>query len=517
MTATVEGFRLGEDRLSPSRLRDLALDPHASLHLGAEVRARLVAGRARVEEHLASGRPLYGANTAFGGNATDTPMEGPERAGLQLRLARYLDAGSGPALPAPVARGVLLARAHVLARGASGVGPELVEALVRLFEAGVAPSLPSRGSLGASGDLVTLAPLALLLAGEEGGDALARAGLAPLPLEGRDTLALLNGLSGVATLAAFRVVEARRLLAWAEAGVAGAGWALGVRTEAWGPEVNDPPVRRHRGQGEVARRLRGWLGEGTEAASFQDPYSLRCAPQLLGPVAELLALAEDWVEAELEGVSDNPVFGARGTPRSGGNFFGGYLAAAADLASGALARMGDLLERQTFLLVGGERGLPPNLSHMPPGSGHHGLKGVHQAASSLAMALQRGALPAAPFARSAEGHNQDVVSNAMEAALALSAQVERAAALVAGHGAMAAQGVELRARAIGREPPPALASWLAEVRRFVPRVQEDRPLRVPLARLAERVLEATPGGEGDTGHGASTDTGDGVSADPGHG
>jgi histidine ammonia-lyase len=498
------GFRLGEEALAPARLRELARDPGARLHLTAEVRTRLEAGRREVDRILSKGGPLYGANTAYGGDASPRPLEGEALEGLQHRLARYLDTGSGPPLSGEVARGVLLARAHVLARGHSGVGPELVEALVALFQAGIAPLLPSRGSLGASGDLVTLAPLALLLAGEapaEGirlsdgsrlpaGVALAEAGLAPRRLEGRDTLALINGLSGAAALAAFRVAEARNLLAWAEAGVAAAGWALGVRGEAWGPEVNEAPVRRHRGQGEVARRLRRWLGEAGVpeghgvAGDLQDPYSLRCAPQLLGPVWELLELADAWVAAELDGVSDNPVLGVEGGPRSGGNFFGGYLAGAAELTAGALARMGDLLERQTFLLVEGRAGLPVNLTG-GEASGHHGLKGVHQAASALAMELQRGAIPSSPFARSAEGHNQDVVSNAMNGALVLDTQVEVAAALVAGHATLAAQAVAFR-----RVPlPEALAPWMEEVQGAGGGGDDDRSLRLPLAALASRFLD----------------------------
>jgi histidine ammonia-lyase len=532
-------FRLGADALTPGRLTALVDDPAARLVLEPGVADRLDEGFRALERAMSraaeGGPPVYGATTGFGGNAVaqgegsdgGEPDGGGQDAitpddrvpasldGLQLRLARYLDSGSGEPLPYRVARGVLVARAHVLARGASGVRGEVVLRLSDLFHAGIAPVIPRYGSLGASGDLVSLAPLARLLGGEdvecfaspEPGDpprispgpaALARAGIAPIGLRGRDTLALVNGLSGVATLAALLLVQARNLASWSVAGAAATGWALGVRTEAWGPEVNGPPHRRHRGQSDVAAALRGWLS-GSEpvtrhlGAGLQDPYALRCVPQLLAPGQELLEVFDGWLAAELDGVSDNPVPGAAvpganpGAYLSGGNFFGGYVAQAADGTAGVLARLGDLLERQTFLLVDGRRGLPANL--VPPGLPplRHGLKGVHQAASALAMELQRGALPAAPFARSAEGHNQDVVSNAMNAATSLADQVERAAALVAAHAALAAQAVELRSEPAG----PPLRAWHTAIRRHVPFVHQDTPLREPLAALA-RALRHGP-------------------------
>ncbi|TVP42829.1 MAG: aromatic amino acid lyase [Gemmatimonadales bacterium] len=503
-------FRLGRDPLTPVRLATLLDEPAARLVLEPGAADRLDEGFRALESAMAraaeGGPPVYGATTGFGGNAV-SPGEASDDVApaeeLQLRLARYLDTGSGEPLPHRTARGVLVARAHVLARGASGVRSEVVLRLVDLFHAGIAPVIHRYGSLGASGDLVSLAPLARLVGGEEveclaspepgdpprispGRAALARAGIAPIELRGRDTLALVNGLSGVATLAALLLVQARNLVSWSVAGAAATGWALGARSEAWGPDVNGPPHRRHRGQEQVAAALRGWVSGSTPVgrhpgAGLQDPYALRCVPQLLAPGQELLELFDGWLAAELDGVSDNPVpGGVPGDYLSGGNFFGGYVAQAADGTAGVLARMGDLLERQTFLLVDGRRGLPANL--VPPGLPplRHGLKGVHQAASALAMELQRGALPAAPFARSAEGHNQDVVSNAMNAATSLADQVDRAAALVAAHAALAAQAAELRSEPAGL---PLLA-WHAAVRRHVPFVHDDTPLREPLQALA---------------------------------
>lgn len=444
---------------------------------------RVVRGHRALLVALEAGEAVYGANTAFGGDATGV-LEGRHTEGLQLHLARSLDAAVGEVLSPRISRGVVIARAHVLARGNSAVSPEVMEALVRLCRSGVAPVLRASGSLGASGDLVTLAPLPRLLAGDPvpawvgddrvtGPEALAAAGvdpstlagpgLEPVSLSGRDSLALVNGLSGAASAAALAWADSWSLLQWALTGIAATGWALGIRREAWGTDLNGRPLRLHPGQAVAAASLRRVLEDSPpvaapDAGPIQDPYSLRCAPQLLGPVLDGLQVAGGWLEGELDGVSDNPVL--MGDPpgfRSGGNFFGGYVAAAADLASGALARLGDLLDRQGFLLVAGDRGLPRNLV-VPGSTDVQGLKGVHQTATAVAMELQRGAIPAAPFARSAEGHNQDVVSNAMAAAMALSRQVARASMLVAAHTLMAAQAVELRGGS-----GEALGEWLRQV------------------------------------------------------
>lgn len=507
----MKAFRLGIDRLTAEVLWDMSDREGPRCVLEPSVLDLLVQGRRALEKELEAGRAVYGANTAYGGDALGVlPVE--ERRELQLHLARYLDAGTGAPLPPHVCRGAVIARAHVLARGASAVAPEVVAALIGLVEARVAPILLSSGSLGASGDLVSMAPLARLLAGDDvpawngdsrvsGAEALAAAGVEPLELAGRDALALVNGLSGAVSCAAICWVEAGRLLRWGLAGVAAAAWALGLRAEAWSEAVNGPPLRRHPGQDEVARRLRSRLRgtrpvEPPSSGAIQDPYSLRCAPQLLGPVWEGQEVAGRWLSQELDGVSDNPLWvpgavavgpetpdrGANPSPfLSGGNFFGGYVAAAADLVSTGLARLGDLLDRQGFLLVAGDRGLPRNLT--PPGVGiSQGLKGVHQTATALAMELQRGALPAAPFARSAEGHNQDVVSNAMAAATALERQVGLAAALVAAHALMAARAVELRSGA-----GDGIGTWLDRISGARGNEWADAGYSSVLTRLADHL------------------------------
>jgi tyrosine ammonia-lyase len=354
-----------------------------------------------------------------------------------------------------------------------------------LFHHGGAPDLPAWGSLGASGDLITLAPLARQLEEGVGGSA--------TTLPGRTALAVMNGLSGVTAQIALDLATAMRLYLWGVASSTAAAWALGVRQEAWAEVLHGPPLRHHPGQRRIAALLRGVVA-GAPALplpaglAVQDPYSLRCIPQALGPGIEQMDVSHRWIAQELDGVSDNPVW-TDAAFRSSGHFFGGYVVQAADTASAVVARLGDLLERQTFLLVDGTRGLPENLT--TAGRGRHGMKGVHQAASALAMRLQRGAIPSAPFARSAEGHNQDIVSNAMNAATVLTEQVRALAALVAAHGAMAAQALEFRD---GWQASPGLAGLHEAIRRTLPPLEDDDlPLREPLAALAaELAASAIP-------------------------
>lgn len=504
-------FRLGQDMLTPERLETWAKDPEAKLVLRPEARTRMEQSWMSLKHLLAQGATIYGVNTGFGGNARQPEGEDPVGSGpqggappdqahdlhLQRRLARYLDAGSGPALDPAVVRGILMARAHVLAQGHSAVPPQLVEALSDLFHRGRAPDLPSWGSLGASGDLVTLAPLArhleqtLELAGEPFGQ-----------LPERTALAIMNGLSGVTAQVAIDLALAIRLFHWGVASSAAAAWTLGVRDQAWAAALHAPPVRHHPGQVRIAAFLRELVAGSPSIPipadlAVQDPYSLRCIPQALGPGLEQLELSHRWIAQELNGVSDNPIWLEHNNLQEGtsflssGHFFGGYVVQAADTVSGVLARLGDLLERQTFLLVDGTRGLPENLTAAR--RGRHGMKGVHQAMSALAMRLQRGALPSAPFARSAEGHNQDIVSNAMNAATVLTDQVQALAALVAGHSAMAAQACEFRD---GWQDASGLRAWHDTIRRTVPPLgDDDVPLREPLARLAAE-LERVPVPEG---------------------
>jgi histidine ammonia-lyase len=514
----VTAFHLGVDPLTPSALADLVANPEARLWISAEAHERMATSAQALDEALARGITLYGVNTGFGGDAVQggaasgsaaSGSAAPTSAAppdLQLRLARYLDAGSGAPVPYAVARGVLVARAHVLAKGYSAVHPRLVGYLSALFASGIAPWVPTRGSLGASGDLVTLAPLARLVAGDPvpvltpTGPSTSEAMRGHLPpsfsLQGREALALMNGLSCAAAWIALSLVEAQRLLRWATASAAAAGWGLGVRAESWSEAMHTPPVSNHAGAAQIAAALRDWLADAPPPAPppstpIQDPYSLRAVPQALGSALEALDFAVGQVTDELETVSDNPIF-LDGAPVSGANFFGSALVQSADLGKGALARIGDLLERQTFLLVAGTRGLPVNL--VPPGAPHltHGLKGVHQSATALAMALQEGAIPSAPFSRSAEGHNQDVVSNAMNGAAALARQVEIARELVAAHTCLAAQGVAL-APALPLSSGAALGGWTLQIRALEPKLGQDTALRPMLEALAQLIATSEPG------------------------
>src|SRR5262245_37635953 len=257
-------------------------------------RARIVAARAMVEEALASGEAVYGVTTGIG-NLANVRVSAADAAALQLNLVRSHAVGSGPPLPAEIVRGMLALLADSLRRGYSGVREEVVELLLAMLAAGVVPVVPSKGSVGSSGDLAPLAHIALVLAGEgeaevdgerlDGGAALARAGLAPLSLQPKEGLALINGTHLMAAAGGLAVRDARRLLDAAVVALALSLEAFKGSTVPFDARLAD--VRPHRGHDRVAARLRALLNGSDVVASHadcgrvQDPYTLRCAPQVL--------------------------------------------------------------------------------------------------------------------------------------------------------------------------------------------------------------------------------------------
>src|SRR5215208_5440909 len=280
--------------------------------LDGAARERIVAGRAVVEEALASGRVVYGVTTGFG-QLSSVRIDAADAAQLQVNLLRSHAVGSGEPLEREIVRGMVLLLASSLRRGHSGVRPELVELLLALLERSVVPVIPSRGSVGSSGDLAPLAHLGLVLIGEgeavvdgarmPGGDALARAGLAPVALEAKEGLALINGTHLMAAAGGLAIREARRVLDAAIVAVALSLEAFKGSTVPFDARLH--AVRGQPGQADVAARLRGLLAGSPVVASHadcgrvQDPYTLRCAPQVLGAIVDALAYVTAAIGREL--------------------------------------------------------------------------------------------------------------------------------------------------------------------------------------------------------------------------
>ena len=324
-------------------------------------RARMQAAREVVLRAIERGEPMYGINTGFG-DLAGVNIPAAKLRTLQQRLVLSHCAGVGEPLAADAVRGMLLLRANALAGGHSGVRPAVVEALLTLLNRNVLPMVPSRGSVGASGDLAPLAHLAAVLLGEGealvGGErrparqALDAAGLTPLTLEAKEGLALINGTQAMTSLLALAVLGARRLVKLADLIGAMATDALRGTDTAFDPRLHD--LRPHPGQRASAANLWALLQGSRIRESHrsgddkvQDPYSFRCMPQVHGAVRDVLADVEAKLVIEMNAVTDNPlVFVDQGDLVSGGNFHGEPMAMAADFLSIALAELGAISERR---------------------------------------------------------------------------------------------------------------------------------------------------------------------------
>jgi histidine ammonia-lyase len=460
--------------------------------LDAGDRERIAAARRVVEAALESGAAVYGVTTGFG-RLENVRIASADAAQLQVNLLRSHAVGSGPPLPDEVVRGMLLLLASSLRRGHSGVRAELIELVLALLDRGVTPVIPSKGSVGSSGDLAPLAHLGLVLIGEgeatfegealPGGEALARAGLAPVTLSAKEGLAIINGTHLMAAAGALAIRDAQRLLDAAVVAVALSLEAFMGSTVPFDERLHD--LRRQPGPAVVAARLRGLLAGSPVVASHadcgrvQDPYTLRCAPQVLGAVSDALGYVAGAIERELGAVTDNPLV-AGDDILSGGNFHGQPLSLPLDHLALALTELASFSERRVYALLSpGYAGLPPFLTPRPGLSS--GLMIAQYAAAALVSECQVLSHPAGAGSIPTSAGQEDFNSMGALAAHKARTVVENAAQVVATELVCAVQGLEFH-RPL--ESTPALEQAAARVREYVPRVEEDRSLAAELARLA---------------------------------
>jgi histidine ammonia-lyase len=462
--------------------------------LSAEAGARLVRGRTTVDAMVAEGTVVYGVTTGFG-DLSSVRIDAADAAQLQLNLVRSHAIGVGEPLPGEVVRGMLLLLANSLAKGHSGVRPELVELLLALLAHDVLPVVPSRGSVGASGDLAPLAHIAVVLCGEgratvggeelDGGEALLRAGLAPVRLAAKEGLALINGTHLMAACGALALRDARRVL---DAAIVTAALSLEAFMGSTTPfDERIHALRRHPGQNAVATRLRGLLADSAIVASHadcgrvQDPYTLRCVPQVLGAIADALDYAERVLERELDAVTDNPLlFPDDGEACSGGNFHGQPLSLALDHLGLALCELASFAERRTYALLSPSyAGLPRFLTPHPGLSS--GLMIAQYTQAALVNECQTLAHPAGAGSVPTSAGMEDFNSMGAWAALKARQIVDCAAHVVAIELVCACQGVEFH-RPL--QTTPVLEEALAAVRTRVARLEQDRSLSAEVTALA---------------------------------
>ena len=491
-------LKLEPGRLTLADLRRIAREP-VRLALAPDCRAGIAAAARTVAEAAGGERAVYGVNTGFGLLARKRIP--PDRVReLQRRLVLSHCAGTGPALPPDVVRLVLALKANALARGHSGVRPEVIEALLTLFNRGVLPVVPAKGSVGASGDLAPLAHLSAVLIGEgeadvdgervPGTEALARAGLAPLGLEAKEGLALLNGTQVSTALALAGLFAAED--AFAAALVAGA-LSVDAAQGSDGPfDARIHDLRGQPGQREVAAVYRDLLhGSGIREShrgdhgTVQDPYSLRCQPQVMGAALDHIRFAAGVLEREANAVSDNPlVFPDTGEILSGGNFHAEPVAMAADVLAIAIAEIGALSERRIALLMDTHlSGLPPFL--VRDGGLNSGFMIAQVTAAALASENKQMAHPASVDSLPTSANQEDHVSMATHAARRLTDMADNLAGIVAVELLTAGQGIDLRAPLVSS---PRLEAAKALLRARVARWDEDRAMAPDIAAAKDLVV-----------------------------
>jgi histidine ammonia-lyase len=489
---------LDGDSLALGELLAIA-DEYQPVALAPEAAARVDAARAVVDRKAAADEAVYGINTGFGALA-ETRIPPDALGALQLNLLRSHAAGVGEYLPVRTVRASMALRANVLAKGFSGIRRSTLELLIELLNRRVHPRVPSRGSVGASGDLAPLAHLCLVLVGEgeatvgsnreplSGRDALERAGLQPATLLPKEGLALINGTQPSTAIAALTVLGAERLSRAADIAAALSIDALRGSVRPFDPRIH--AARPHPGQrisaGNIAALLAGSpINQSHEhCGRIQDAYSLRCAAQTHGAARDALAFARTTLTTEMNSATDNPiVFAGEDEIVSGGNFHGAPVAIAADLSVIALAQFANISERRSDRLV------DPSLSDLPafltPDSGlHSGYMLAQVTAAALASEIKTLAHPASVDSIPTSANREDHVSMSMGAALKAERALQLATRVIGVEILCACQAIDLLAPL---KTSASLDRVHTRVRSIVPRLAGDRPPAPDIEAISQMI------------------------------
>lgn len=482
--------------------------------LDINARERVAKNRTALESAVKTGNVIYGVNTGFG-PMCNRIIPSDKIGDLQVNLIRSHSSGHGNPLNKEIVRGCMLLRANTLARGFSGVRPEVIDLLVGFLNNDIYPLIPERGSVGASGDLIHLAHLALTLIGEgqiwqngklhDAAEVLKNCDLTPIVPSFKEGLALINGTSMTSSICCNAIIQAKKLVNLSSSCVAMSLEVLGGTTEAFNADLHS--VKPHIGQKVVAEMVSKHLSDShltrqnvivfeklrkdrakeellTSQISIQDAYSLRCVPQIIGPVVETINFVEDILTREINSTSDNPVIvddADSVTVCHGGHFHAQYCSMAVDYLSIAIAEIGVLAERQINRLTNEKLngGLPPFL--IPEGHGlRSGLMGMQYLATSTVAELQTLCSPFSVHSISTNADNQDIVSMGPSSALRALDHVDRVYRIFAVELLTISQGLDLRDINKASSKTQRIYKYIRD--RF-PSIVEDRPMYTVIDKL----------------------------------
>jgi histidine ammonia-lyase len=496
----MSSLQINGNDLSFADLRQVVYEQRP-VELADSARSKVIAAREVVEKLLRENRIAYAINTGVG-KLSDVHIEPAQNRQLQVNLIRSHSVGVGEPLSEEETRAMMLLRANSLAKGFSGVRPEVIDLICAMLNKGVHPVVPSQGSVGASGDLAPLAHLALAMIGEghvwsdnaraSSAEALQRAGVKPLVPEAKEAISLINGTQAMLAVGTLSLMAAETLAGTADVLGAMSLDALHGTDVAFDARIHD--ARPHAGQTQVAANLRRLLA-GSEireshkdCGRVQDAYSLRCIPQVHGAVRDTLEFCRRTFEIEMNSAVDNPLVfvksNGEGDIISGGNFHGQPLAFALDYMAIALSSLAGISERRIERLVNPalNEGLPPFLA--PDAGINSGFMMPQVTAAALASENKGLAHPASVDSITTSGNKEDYVSMGMVAAIKLKRVIANTTNVLAIEACAAAQALDFLS--------PLKSSQLlqkahADIRKVSPKIEHDRVFAEDFAKLAELI------------------------------
>jgi len=500
---------IGKDLVTLSQIVAVARGK-ASVKLSREgsFQDRVRRSEAMLHRAIHEGIPVYGVSTGFGKSCGKRLKREQVKKQRGANPVRFHGCGTGEPISIPAVRAAMLCRLLCLATGYSGVSWGLLERLAAFLNHGITPVVPCEGSVGASGDLTPMSYITAALTGERevfyrgermpAAEALKLSGLVPYAFAPKEAISMMNGTSIMTGIAALAVERAGRILDASICATALTVHALKGKFLHFHPAIGE--AKPFPGQIHIARRLTDILQveanngdlESQARETLQDPYSVRCAPQIAGVLYDALTWIRQWVETEANSSNDNPIFDPQtGQPLMSGNFYGGHMAFAMDALKAALASVADMSDRQMALLVDPllNRGLPADLVRVTGEESvfHYGFKAMSLSTSALAAEALKLTMPAASFSRSTESHNQDKVSMGTIAARDAERVCTLTERVLAIHLLAAVQGCEIRGNLDARPP---LIGLVEKVRSLSAALLEDREMDKDIERIAGAIAES---------------------------